>query len=133
MFVDSMTERLTIVGMVQLRGAMRGLAEHWWWSPADNNAELHKFHRSEPKQKMKVSIVLNISTVVLDCLARECCQCICHSGSSIRLVLDHLLTCMLLLGQLGCDNPVSLFFRVHIYHYQAYQLWITLCWCNADL
>ena len=53
-----MTERLTIVGMVQLRGAMRGLAEHWWWSPADNNAELHKFHRSEPKQKMKVSIVL---------------------------------------------------------------------------
>jgi len=33
---------------------MRGLAEQWWWSPADNNAELEKFHRSEPKQKMKV-------------------------------------------------------------------------------
>ncbi|DBB11435.1 hypothetical protein WJX82_007343 [Trebouxia sp. C0006] len=37
----------------QLCGAMRGLSEHWWWSPADNNAELEKFHRSEPKQKMK--------------------------------------------------------------------------------
>ncbi len=42
---------------VQLCGAMRGLAELWWWSPADNNAELHKFHRSEPKQKMKVLTV----------------------------------------------------------------------------
>ncbi len=40
--------------MLQLCGAMRGLAEQWWWSPADNNAELEKFHRSEPKQKMKV-------------------------------------------------------------------------------
>ncbi|KAL3141675.1 hypothetical protein ABBQ32_004365 [Trebouxia sp. C0010 RCD-2024] len=37
----------------QLCGAMGGLSEHWWWSPADNNAELHRFHKSEPKQKMK--------------------------------------------------------------------------------
>ena len=38
---------------------MKGLTEHWWWSPADNNAELGKFHRSEPKQKMKASQIVH--------------------------------------------------------------------------
>ena len=40
--------------VLQFCDAMRGLAEHWWWSPADNNAEQGKFCRTEPKQKMKV-------------------------------------------------------------------------------
>jgi len=51
---------------------MRGLAEQWWWSPADNNAELEKFHRSEPKQKMKVlhwkQPLLSTLHLVLVCL-----------------------------------------------------------------
>ena len=57
--VHAIAERIVFV--MQLCGAMRSLAEHWWWSPADNNAELHRFHRSEPKQKMKVSVAAAVS------------------------------------------------------------------------
>lgn len=52
----AVAKHTTYLNGVQLCGAMRSLAEHWWWSPGDNNAELHRFHRSEPKQKMKVDI-----------------------------------------------------------------------------
>ena len=41
--------------VLQLCNAMKGLPEHWWWCPHDNDAEQAKFSRIEPKHKMKVS------------------------------------------------------------------------------
>ena len=65
---------------MQLVGAMKGLTEHWWWSPADNSAELSKFHRSEPKQKMKASpFLLKHAAAIITCSTYCCNQHDCGS------------------------------------------------------
>lgn len=58
-----------VTSVLQLYDAMKGLPEHWWWCPHDNDAEQSKFCRIEPKQKMKVN---NPAPVTMSIISLRC-------------------------------------------------------------